>query len=252
MRKFQLLLPVSILFICCVSGISCSKPNEPEPDISKDIELPQNGVAVADASNQFTFDYLHYALQDDPDQNNKMISPLSIYLALSMVYNGANNATRDSIKHALRQDNISIDDLNKTCQALIEQIPGADNKINISIANSLWYNETKQPLSAFLNTTHDFYHASVNPLNFAAKDAANTINKWVSDNTHQKITSILDQTNADDLMYLINAIYFKGDWQYQFNKNATQDHTFYLAGNNTVSTPFMNVFSNGVGYYADN
>lgn len=252
MRKFHFLLPVSMLIVCCVLSISCSKSNEPEPGIAKSIELPQNGMAVADAGNQFAFDFLHRSLQNDPVQNNKLISPLSIYLALSMVYNGADNATRDSIKHALKLDNISIDDLNKTCQALIEQIPGADHKINISIANSIWYNQSKQPLSAFLNTTQQYYHATVNPLNFASKEAVNTINKWVSDNTHQKITSILDDIDGNALMFLINAIYFKGNWQYLFDKNATRDQPFYLAGNTTVSTPFMNLTSKELGYYADN
>src|SRR4029079_2671480 len=189
-------------------GISCKKPNE--PDIQKNIDLPQNGVAVASAGNQFAFDFLHRALQNDPGQNNKLISPLSIYLALSMAYNGANNATRDSMKHALRLDNISIEDLNNTCQALIEQLPEADNKIDISIANSIWYNQTKQPLQSFLTTTHDYFHATVSPLNFASTDAVNTINKWVADNTHQKITSIIDKIDGGALMYLINAIYFKG------------------------------------------
>jgi serine protease inhibitor len=252
MKKSQFLLLLSILFIYCVSGISCAKPNEPGPDIVKNIDLPQNGLAVAAAGNQFAFDFLHNALQDDPAQTNKLISPLSIYLALSMAYNGANNATRDSMKQALKLDNISIDDLNKTCKALIEQIPGADNKINISIANSIWYNQLKQPLQQFLNTTHDYYHATVSPLNFAANDAVNTINKWVADNTHQKITSILDKIDGNALMFLINAIYFKGNWQYLFDKKATRDLPFYLASNTTVSTPFMKLDGKGLNYFADN
>src|SRR5689334_16253601 len=138
MRKFRPLLPVSLVLIGCVSVISCSKPNDPRPVISKNIDLPPNGSAVAGAGNQFAFDFLHNALKDDPTQTNKLISPLSIYLALAMSYNGANNATRDSMKHALRLDNISIEDLNNTCRALIEQLPGADIKVNISIANSIW------------------------------------------------------------------------------------------------------------------
>src|SRR5690348_2401664 len=249
MRKLQFLLPLSILFICCVSGISCKKPNE--PDIQKNIDLPQNGVAVAGAGNQFAFDFLHRALQNDPAQNNKLISPLSIYLALSMAYNGANNATRDSMKHALRLDNINIEDLNNTCKALIEQIPGVDNKVNVSIANSIWYNQSKQPLQTFLNTTHDYFHAAVSPLDFSNKEAVNTINKWVADNTRQKITKIIDKIESGALMFLINAIYFKGDWQYSFDKKSTNPSTFYLAGNTSVSTPFMQLSAKGLGYYHD-
>lgn len=252
MRKYPFLLPVLLLLIACVSVISCSKPNEPDPGISKNIELPQNGIAVAGAGNQFAFDFLHNALKDDPAQTNKLISPLSIYLALAMTCNGANNATRDSMKHALRLDNISIEDLNNTCKALIEQLPGADNKINISIANSIWYNQAKQPLQSFLTTTHDYYHAKVSPLNFAGTDAVKTINNWVADNTHQKITNIVDQIESNSLMYLINAIYFKGDWQYRFDKTATRNLPFNLSGNTTVSTPFMSMEGKGLNYWADN
>ena len=252
MRKFKFLLPVSLVLIGCVSVISCSKPNEPEPDVLKNIDLPQNGLAVAGAGNQFAFDFFHNALKDDPAQTNKLISPLSIYLALAMTYNGANNATRDSMKQALRLENISIEDLNNTCKALIEQLPGADNKVNISIANSIWYNESKQPLQPFLTTTHDYFHAKVSPLNFASNDALKTINNWVADNTHQKITSILDKIEGNALMYLINAIYFKGDWKYSFDKNATRNLPFNLAGNTTVSTPFMKLEGKGLGYFADN
>ena len=250
MGKSNFLLPVFILFVFCVSGISCTKPNE--PDVVKNIDLPQNGVAVAAAGNQFAFDFFHQALQNDPSETNKLISPLSIYLALSMAYNGANNATRDSMKHALRLDNINIEDLNKTCKALIEQLPAADNKINLSIANSIWYNQSKQPLQTFLTTIHDYFHATVSPLNFASTDAVNTINKWVADNTRQKITSIIDKIDANALMFLINAIYFKGDWQYQFDKNATNPSPFYLAGNTSVSTPFMRLSAKGLNYYQDN
>lgn len=238
------------IVLCCVLS-SCTKSNEHTPAIAKNIELPQNAAEVTQAGNRFAFDFLHQAVQDDPDQNNKLISPLSIYLALSMTYNGADSTTRDAIKHALNLDNVSINDLNKTCQALIEQLPAADNKVIMSIANSIWYSDSKQPLPAFLTTTHEFYHATVNALDFGNSESVNTINKWASDNTQQKITSILERIDPDALMFLINAIYFKGNWQYIFDKNATQNRAFTLGDNSTVSIPFMNLRAEGLGYFGD-
>src|SRR6266542_2282156 len=166
MRNYHCRWRASLLMIGCIIAISCKKSVTPSAVISKDIVLPGNGESIIAANNKFAFDFLEAALQNDHDLNNKLISPLSIHLALSMVYNGADNSTKNAIQHALRLDNISIDDLNKTYQALIEQIPEADSKINISVANSIWYRQTIQPLPSFLNVTNNYYHASINPIDF--------------------------------------------------------------------------------------
>jgi len=219
--------------------ISCKKSVQPQFIIAKDILLPQNGESVVLSNNQFAFDFLKSTLQTGSSPKNKLISPLSIYLALSMVYNGADHITKESMQRVLKLDNISTDDLNKTCEALMEQIPAADNTVNISIANSIWYRQNIQPVQNFLNITNDYYHAAINPLDFESPDAVNTINKWVSDNTQQKITKVLDRIDANDLMFLVNAIYFKGEWKYQFDKTATTDNLFYRTDGSSVSTPFM-------------
>src|SRR5205085_11629975 len=113
-------------------------------------------------------------LQDNT-AGNKLISPLSMYLALSMVYNGANGATKDSIAHTLQLAGIDINDLNAVCNATITQLPGEDNRVQLSIANSIWYNQRAyQPLPSFLTTVQDSYAATMQSLDFSNGSSVNT------------------------------------------------------------------------------
>jgi serpin B len=167
-----------------------------------------------------------------------------------MVYNGANNATKDSIHYALRLSGLSLDDLNNTCKALLQQMPSADNQVNISIANSIWYDKAILPVPNFLTTNKQFYNAGITPLDFNNPSAVSTINNWVAANTQQKITKIIDAIPSGILMYLVNAIYFKGTWHYKFDANATANAPFYTANGSTVPAPFMYV-KNGFDYYGN-
>ncbi|HZE83468.1 MAG TPA: serpin family protein, partial [Puia sp.] len=185
----------------------------------------------------------------DKNPGNKLISPFSIYLALSMVCNGAAQATQDSIRNALRLQNIDIDDLNSTCLALMQQLPHADSKVTLSVANSIWYRQTIQPVPAFLDKVHSDYLATVQALNFNDPNAPNAVNSWVSDHTQQKIPKIISGIPGDELMLLINAIYFKGTWKYPFSKSATAGSTFYRPDNTTVTTPFMSIQHGDIPFF---
>ena len=219
---------------------SCAK-NPSLPDQRTNIIiLPPNGSSVIQASNQFAFDFFHATLQNDADKNNKLISPLSIYLALSMVYNGADNATKDSMEAALRLKGTDLKSLNDLCNTLITSLPDEDNKVHLAIANSIWYRQNSyQPFSSFLNIVQDNYLASISPLNFDDPGAVKTINNWVSDKTNQKIPSVFQSISPDDLVFLINAIYFNGSWKYAFNSSNTSNDQFYLADGTTKNVPFM-------------
>jgi len=233
---------ISLVFYVFLSLLiySCTK-NHITPDQKTNIIiLPPNGTTVIHASNQFAFDFFRATLQNDEVANNKLISPLSIYLALSMVYNGADNATKDSIEIALRLQGIDMKSVNDLCNTLITSLPYEDNKVQLSIANSIWYRQNSyQPFPAFLNSVHDNYKASVTPLNFDDPNAVTTINNWVSEQTNQKIPSVLQSIAPGDLMFLINAVYFNGSWKYAFKSSNTSNDAFYLADGTTKSVPFM-------------
>lgn len=219
---------------------SCNKEDQPPADNTKTIVLPALGNAVVNASNAFAFNMLHAVCGQDPASSNKLISPLSIYLALSMVYNGAAHATKDSIAQTLQLAGIDINDLNAVCNALITQLPGEDNRVQLAIANSLWYNQNSyQPLPSFLTTVQNSYVATMQPLDFSNGSSVNTINKWVADNTNNKIPKVMDALSADDMMYLVNAIYFNGAWKTRFSASGTHNDAFHVEGGGMKMVPFM-------------
>jgi len=193
---------------------------------------------MVNASNKTAFNLFNQVLSSS-ENNNTLISPLSIYIALAMIYNGANGKTADSIAKVLEMEGISIDDLNATSKALIEQLPAEDNTVTLSVANSIWYrNEGMQPLASFLDIAKENYKAEINPIDFSNPSAVITINNWVSVKTNGKIPGILENVDASDLMYLINAIYFHGLWQHPFKTSDTHTDIFHAA-NKEVSTSFM-------------
>src|SRR5580704_12601672 len=160
-----LLFNCIIFFSLSVFVQSCSKTG-PKGGLMEGINLPSDGESVINASNDFAFHFLHATLQQDSVYDNKLISPLSIYIALSMAYNGAGGATKDSIANCLMVSGIDIESLNTTCNALITQLPLADNKVQLSIANSIWYRQNGyQPYDTFLNLMNMNYAAQVQSLN---------------------------------------------------------------------------------------
>ncbi len=239
MKRDTLYSVILILLGLSLLNLSCKK-NTIQPDIEKTVILPVNASGIIQSNTDFAFDFLHTTLLNDVAPSNKMISPLSIYMALSMLYNGSNNATKDSIQFALRLNNSSAAYLNNTCSALLQQLPLADNAVNLSIANSIWYDQTLRPLQSFLNVNDSFYKAQIQALNFNDPSSVTTINNWVSQQTKGNINKIIDKLSGIEL-YLINAIYFKGSWEYAFDKSLTATASFKNGSGNNVTTSFMSL-----------
>jgi len=93
----------------------------------------------------------------------------------------------------------------------------------MSIANSIWYKQTFNVEQDFINANQDYFYAEVSPLDFNDPDAVTTINNWVADKTNDKITEIIKEIPRLAVMYLINAIYFKGIWKYEFDESETEE-----------------------------
>lgn len=227
---------ISILFIPGIMA-GCSKSIVIRG--SRPLTLPQNGHEVIQAQNQFAITLFKESLQADNSSSNKLISPISVYMDLSMACNGAAGATQNAIQNTLQLNHVSTDLLNNTNRALVSGIPKEDPHVQLNVANSIWYrNQGIQPLSSFLKTASDNYLAEVKGADFSPATVT-LINNWVAKATNQKINSIIDQISSDDLMYLINAVYFKGIWKYTFSAKSTQNRPFYTSDGQTVQTPFM-------------
>jgi serpin B len=112
---------------------------------------------------------------------------------------------------------------------------GLDSRVDFRIANSIWHEQSFPVEPAFLQTTSDFFDAEVAARDFNDPTTLEAVNAWVNTATAGKIERILDEIPADAVMYLINAIYFNGDWTTSFDPKHTEPQPFAgIAGSTTV------------------
>ena len=168
-----------------------------------------------------------------------MVSPLSIYHILSLTANGAANKTlEEMLKVLCQKDKKELNACNKSIYSVIEKY------VTTEIANAVF--TRFYPLEGFMKIVKE-YKAKVEPL----KDAEQ-VNKWCSNATHEKIPKIIDTLNDNDLMVLINAIYFKGEWEKSFNKNQTFKEPFWNFNKDKKETDFMHLTQNFDYFENDN
>src|SRR5437588_2096621 len=188
---------------------------------------------------------------------NVFVSPLSMFTALVMTENGASGETRDAMRKTLAiPADLSETDLHGSASTLLKLLR-SQKGAELAIANALW-SDIKVPLSPdFIQRCQKLYEAEAATLDFSQPAAANTINNWVKDKTHNKIPSIV----APDIVrmaaaIITNAVYFHGKWQTQFPKAETHDGIFQLANGGQKKVPLMhhsaikNAYRSGDGYEA--
>lgn len=172
---------------------------------------------------------------------NVFISPLSISFALGMTLNGASGSTYDSMRATLEFRDMPLEEINSSYQSLMKTLTTVDPKVQMHIANSIWYREGFSVEPAFLDVNRTCFDAVVRALNFSSADAVSTINAWVKEKTNGKIREIVSSRDLDGaVMYLINALYFKAAWAYQFKPDQTRDDQFTLRDGSKVPCKMMN------------
>jgi serpin B len=190
--------------------------------------------------NRFALTLLGQVTAGQAPAENLFLSPLSVAMALAMTYNGAAGPTEEAMRATLGLEGMTVAEANEAYRGLIALLRGLDPRVQFTLANSIWYRQGFAVEQPFLDATQTFYDARVAPLDFASPTAAQTINGWVSTQTQGRITEIVEPVLPDAaMMYLINAIYFKGDWTQQFDRRHTAPRPFRLADGSTVSVPTM-------------
>ncbi|WP_430813629.1 serpin family protein [Carboxylicivirga sp. RSCT41] len=234
------------LFFLFYVAIACSDSHEPET--YRSINLDLKSQEAVEASNQFGFNL--FGILSKETNENLMISPLSISQALCMVSNGANGSTFNEMTSALSFPDYQIGELNDANQTIRDELLGADSKVTMDIANSIWYRDS-YPISAdFVSSNQVYYDADVKALDFSdGARAKEIINDWVNSKTKGRIEEIVEEINDAHMMFLINAIYFKGRWTYRFDKENTKDDAFFLMDGSTIHVPSMSVEAD-LGYYS--
>lgn len=222
---------VSVFLLTFSTGIlsSCT-----EPDVTPtagDIPLKVGMEKKVVQDNDFSFDLLRQTIAYNKEPN-VFISPLSMSIALGMVRNGAAGNTLQEIDKALRISGMSNDEINEYYKIMRESLLSIDPKTRLNIANSIWYRTGFPVKDTFLNVNKSYFNAEVRDLDFANPTAVDIINSWCSKATNGLIKKPLDQISADAMLYLINAIYFKGIWVNQFDPKKTYK-TDFIAEDNT-------------------
>lgn len=216
------------------SSVAQSLPSQLHP-ATKQIVTPVVNSEVARANTKFGFKLFSEMLKQDSSKNI-FISPTSVGIALAMTYNGASGETKQAMAKTLELQEINLQELNSANAAIIAALENTEVELNI--ANSLWVKEEYPVKQNFLQKTQK-YKAKVTNLDFSDRNASTVINNWVSQSTQGKIKQIINNINSNDVLFLINAIYFKGKWTTQFDKNQTTNSPFYLATESQKQHPMM-------------
>ena len=221
--------------------ISCShQSTEPSPPTDQPIVRDLNVLEKSVVSSDNSFGLKLFSRMNTVEQNkNVFISPFSVSMALGMALNGADGATLDSMKQVLEHSNFTMQEINESYKNISSILTHLDPKVVFQIANSIWYRNDFQVYSTFLNNCHEYFDAEVASLDFNSPSALQTINDWVNSKTNGKIPTILNQIPPEVVMYLINAIYFKGIWTYQFDLAKTTDATFTTSTGTAVTCKMM-------------
>lgn len=233
------LAPISLLLT-----LACSDPVEPQGPPAPITALPRTLSASEQAITASTPAFGLALLQRvNPSfaNDNVFLSPLSASMALGMTMNGTAGTTFDEMRTALALPNQPLAELNAGYRSLITLLRGLDPAVDFRLANSIWYTTlfASAVNPSFLQDTRTYFDARVTALDFRSPAALTTINAWVDSSTNGKIPRILDQIPAEMVMYLINAIYFRGDWRLAFDPKRTTEQPFTTATGSQVPARMM-------------
>jgi serpin B len=186
--------------------------------------------------NDFGFRLLH-TIEGKTPTSNAFISPTSVSMALAMAYDGAHGATARSMATALGLGGLSQRAVRQEAAALLNRLRTSGTGTGLAVANSLWARQGTTFRAPFLRHAQSDYGAPARVLDFNAPSAPATINSWVSCATQGKIPRIISTIRPDEVLFLINAVFFHGDWAHAFLPAGKR--TFTTARGTQVKVPFM-------------
>lgn len=237
--KKILLVPLFIASILVGATACGTGTNSGGLKIAKNVAYGEKDYEqIIAANNNLGFKLL---AEVEPDENNNtFFSPTSLYMALSMLYNGADGVTKEELAKALQVEGIDVEELNKASASMLSILDKETKQIQLNVANSIWLNEQYHFRKEFAEPNKAYFNAEIEEIDLTNSKSSKRINDWVKKATNNKIEEIVDTPLDSNLVtILINAIYFKGDWTYQFDEKGTENRTFQLEGGKTKEVPLM-------------
>ena len=253
-KNISMLVAVSILLAACGSRVSVQ---EAKSNLQRDTHpsVAQSDIAAAvDGNNAFALD-LYQSLRSQ--DGNLILSPYSISLALAMTYAGARGETESQMMQALHflpqdREHSALNALDLKLAQSGKSQNQDQQPLQLNIANALWAEQTYKFQQDYLDLIARDYGAGIQLADFIHQyePARKDINQWVSDQTKNKIQNLLPQgtVNSDTRMVLVNAIYFKADWDTPFDPNSTSDSQFNLLDGSQTQVKMMYADLSGLPY----
>lgn len=239
MKKQDRQFPILILLVTVlIMTVSCTVNNSGE-ESGGPVELNESAKKIVKAENEFSLNVFKEVVVNDGKENT-FISPLSISMALGMTMNGARGETFIEMRDVLGFTELEQPEINEGYKNLSEGLISADKKVQLELANSVWSRSGFNIQEDFSGTLKEYFNAKAAELDFSDPSAKDEINDWVSENTHGKIPTIIESIPSNIVMYLINAVYFKGSWSSEFDPENTSEKSFDLENGEVIQTEMMN------------
>lgn len=241
MTRIHAALTAGLLALgACNDPSGASRDTTPDSIQTLSRELTASERALIAASDTFGTAFLS-AVNTTRSNENVFLSPISVSIALGMTMNGANGATYDEMRSGLGFGAMPQDQINQSYKSLIELLLALDAHVTFKIANAVWTDQrfASAVEPAFLTSVQQSFGAEARVLDFSSPSAVSTINSWASQQTAGKIPTVLEQIAANEVMFLMNAIYFKGDWRTAFDPKDTQPRPFKLLTGQSIDVATM-------------
>ena len=253
MKKTFLYTVMASIIFC---NYACNKGNDPAKEDDPIVVQPAEPIVLTTkqdkmvaGDNIFAFNIFKEVSKESGA--NTFFSPLSLNMALGMLYNGTSGDTRTEMAEVLGMTDFTETEINEYYQKMSQALLNVDPLTEISIANSIWYRIGFPVKQSFIDVNKKYFDAEVESLDFKRPDAADIINKWCAEKTKDRIKEIIEAPIPDDvMMYLINALYFKSKWQFEFEKKNTKQDDFTKAGGQKIRVNMMEQTTT-LPFYAD-
>jgi serpin B len=240
MRKILALTAcVALLLTTACSGGRAPLPGE---SVAVAAGLPQKGAILREESPlsraDLAFGLDLYKEMRAGGKGNLLLSPLSVASALSMTANGASGETRDQMERVLRIDGLGRDRANEEYAKLLRTLQEPSAEGSLTVSNALWADNGLPLEKAFVGRDRDFFGAQLTSMPFTdTRAVADAVNAWVSRQTRGKIPKLIEDIPDDTVMELVNALYFKGAWEDEFDP--AKPKAFTLEDGSTPDVPTM-------------
>lgn len=210
----------------------------PNP-IKIDLQVVEESQLKSDQA--FAFEFFSNVFNEEKNDENKnfMVSPFSLSMALAMTWNGSSSDTKEAMQNTLKLGDMSDEEVNGYFKKLKENFEKTDPSTKLAIANSIWTNKNVVILPEFISLNKNYFNSTVEAVNFGDPAVKDRINEWADVNTNGLIKEVIEKTDPGALMYLLNALYFKGIWTSEFDAKNTSKMNFSNEEGGSVKVDMM-------------